>query len=93
MRYLLGVLGILLLQVGFTFAVISVTSGGGSFVGLGAMLLAILGIPLTALINVLLVRAHRRSRASHFPLRLALVSLALPAAQLTLLILVSIFRL
>jgi hypothetical protein len=93
MRYLLGVLGILLLQVGFTFAVISVTSGGGSFVGLGAMLLAILGIPLTALINVLLVRAHRRNRASHIPLRLALVSLALPAAQLTLLILVSVFRL
>ena len=93
MRYLLGVLGILLLQVGFSFAVISATSGGGSFVGLGAMLLAIPGIPLTALINVLLIRAHRRNPASHYLLRLALISLALPAAQLTLLILVSVFRL
>jgi hypothetical protein len=93
MRYLLGVPSILLLQVGFTFAVISATSGDGSFVGLGAMLLAIFGIPLTALINVLLIHAHRRNRASHFPLRLALVSLALPATQLTLLILVSVFRL
>lgn len=93
MRYVLGVLGILLLQVGFSFAVISATSGGGSFVGLGAMLLAILGIPLTALINVLLIHSHRKNRTSHFLLRLALVSLALPAAQLTLMILVSVFRL
>ncbi|GAA4806247.1 hypothetical protein [Lysobacter hankyongensis] len=93
MRYVLGVLGILLLQVGFSFAVISATSGGGSFVGLGAMLLAILGIPLTALINVLLIHSHRKNRISHFLLRLVLVSLALPAAQLTLMILVSVFRL
>lgn len=93
MRYLLGVLGVLLLQVGFSFAVISATSGDGSFVGLGAMLLAIPGIPLTALINALLIHAHRRKPASHFRLRLTLVSLALPAAQLTLLILVSVFRL
>lgn len=93
MRYLLGVLGILLLQVGFSFAVISVTSGGGSFIGLGAMLLAILGIPLTALINALLLHSQRKNGTSHFLLRLALVSLALPAAQLTLMILVSVFRL
>ncbi len=93
MRYVLGVLGILLLQVGFSFAVISATSGGGSFVGLGAMLLAILGIPLTALINALLIHSHRKNRISHFLLRLVLVSLALPAAQLTLMILVSVFRL
>lgn len=93
MLYVLGVLGILLLQVGFSFAVISATSGGGSFVGLGAMLLAIMGIPLTALINVLLIHSHRKNRISHFFLRLVLVSLALPAAQLTLMILVSVFRL
>lgn len=93
MSYLFGVLGILLLQIGFSFAVISATSGGGSFVGLGAMLLAIPGIPLTALINVLLIRSHRKNRAPHFFLRLALVSLVLPATQLALMILVSVFRL
>lgn len=93
MSYLFGVLGVLLLQVGFSFAVISAASGGGSFVGLGAMLLAVLGIPLTALINFLLIRTNRKNPASPYLLRLALVSLALPAAQLALMILVSVFRL
>lgn len=93
MTYLLGVLGVLLLQVGFSFAVISATSGGGSFVGLGAMLLAIPGIPLTALINVLLIRSHRKNRAPKLFPRLVLVSLVLPAAQLALMMLVSVFRL
>lgn len=93
MSYLLGVLGVLLLQVGISFAVISATSGGGSFVGLGAMLLAIPGIPLTALINALLIRSHLKNRAPQFFPRLVLVSLVLPAAQLALMILVSVFRL
>jgi glycopeptide antibiotics resistance protein len=57
------------------------------------MLLAVLGIPLTALINVLLIRSSRKNPASPYVLRLALVSLALPAAQLALMVLVSVFRL
>ncbi len=93
MRYLFGVGGILLLQVGLSFAIILATSGGGSFVGLGAMLLAVLGIPLTALINFLLIRTNRKNAESPYLLRLTLVSLALPAAQLALMILVSVFRL
>ena len=93
MRYLFGVGGVLLLQVGFSFAIILATSGGGSFVGLGAMLLAVLGIPLTALINFLVIRTHRKKPESPYVLRLALFSLALPAAQLALMILVSVFRL
>lgn len=93
MSYLLGIGGVLLLQVGFSFAVIFATSGGGSFVGLGAMLLAVLGIPLTALINCFLIRSNRKNPASPYLLRLALVSLALPATQLALMILVSVFRL
>jgi glycopeptide antibiotics resistance protein len=91
--YLLGVCGVLLLQVGFSFAIISATAGGGSFVGLGAMLLAVLGVPLTALINFLLIRSNRKNPATPYVLRLALVSLALPAAQLALMILVSVLRL
>ena len=93
MSYLFGVGGVMLLQAGFSFAIILATSGGGSFVGLGAMLLAVLGIPLTALINFLLIRSSRKNPASPYVLRLALVSLALPAAQLALMILVSVFRL
>jgi hypothetical protein len=93
LSYLFGVGGVMLLQAGFSFAIILATSGGGSFVGLGAMLLAVLGIPLTALINFLLIRSSRKNPASPYVLRLALVSLALPAAQLALMILVSVFRL
>lgn len=93
MNYLFGVGGVLLLQVGFSFAIILAASGGGSFVGLGAMLLAVLGVPLTALINFLLIRSNRKDSASPYVLRLALVSLALPAAQLALMLLVSVFRL
>jgi hypothetical protein len=93
LTYLFGVCGVLLLQAGFSFAIILATSGGGSFVGLGAMLLAVPGIPLTALFNFLLIRSNRRNPASPYVLRLVLVSLALPAAQLALMILVSVFRL
>lgn len=93
MSYLFGVFGVLLLQAGFSLAIISATSGGGSFVGLAAMLLALLGIPLTALINFLLIRANRTNPTAPYVLRLVLVSLALPAAQLAIMILVSVFRL
>lgn len=93
LSYLFGLGGVLLLQVGFSFAIILATSGGGSFVGLGAMLLAVLGIPLTALINFFLIRSNRKNPAFPYVLRLALVSLALPTAQLALMILVSVFRL
>ena len=57
------------------------------------MLLAVLGIPLTALINFLVIRTNRKNPESPYVLRLALISLALPAAQLALMILVSVFRL
>ncbi len=93
MSYLLGVGGVVLLQGGFSFAIILATRGGGSFVGLGAMLLAVLGIPITAFVNFLLIRANRKNPESPYVPRLALVSLALPAAQLALTILVSVFRL
>ena len=93
LRYLFGLFGVLLLQVGFTFAIISATSGNGSFVGLGAMLLAVLGIPLTALLNFLVIRASRKSPAAPYVLRVALVSMVLPSVQLILAVLVFVFRL
>lgn len=90
---LVGVGGVLLLQAAFSIAIVQVASGGGSFVGLGAMLLALPGIPLTALINFLLIRAGGKGPESSWVLRVVLVSLALPAAQLALLGLVAVFRL
>ncbi len=93
MRYLLGVGGVLLLQAGLSLAIIRATAGGGSFVGLGAMLLAVPGIPLTALVNALLIRSSRKEPAAACARRVVLASLALPALQLALLALVSVFRL
>lgn len=93
MRYLLGVGVVALLQVGFSLAIILATRGGGSFVGLGAMLLAVLGVPITALVNFLIIRANRMSPAPPHLSRLVLVSLLLPAMQLALMIAVSVFRL
>lgn len=93
MVYLLGIGGVLLFQAAFSLVIISAATGGGSFVGLGAMLLALLGIPLTALINFLVIRSSRRDPGSSYLLRLTLVALALPAAQLALMILVSVLRL
>ena len=93
MRYLYGIGGVFLLQIGFSYAIILAGTGNGSFVGLGAMLLAVIGIPLTALINFLIVRSGRNNRASRYLVRLVLISLVLPASQLALLVLVSVFRL
>ena len=73
MNYLVGVGGVALLQVGFSFA--------------------IMGIPITALVNFLLIRAKRTNPGVPYALRLIVVSLLLPAAQLALMILVSVFRL
>jgi len=57
------------------------------------MLLAVIGVPLTALLNILLIRSRRDKPASPYVGRLLLISLALPVAQLAILILVSVFRL
>jgi hypothetical protein len=93
LSYLFGTFGVPLVQAVFSFLIIQATSGGGSFVGLGVMLLAVLGIPLTALIKFLLIRSSRRNRESPGILRITLVSLTLPVAQLALAILVSVLRL
>lgn len=82
-----------LLQALFSFALISASSGNGSFVGLGAMLLAVIGIPVTAIINTLLIRSHRNNPATRYVGRVFFVLLLLPLVQLALLILVSVFRL
>lgn len=93
MGYLFGVGGVLVFQSAFSFAIIQAGTGNGSFVGLGAMLLAGVGIPFTALANFLFIRAGRRHPEAPTVARVVLASLALPAAQLALLVLVAVFRL
>jgi hypothetical protein len=93
MKYLLGVGMAALLQAAISFAIILASRGDGSFVGLGAMLMAVLGIPVTALVNGLLIHAGRSTPGSPWALRVVLVSSILPAAQLALMLLVLVFRL
>ncbi len=59
MRYLVNILVPLLLQLLFTWVIIEATRGGGSFVGLAAMLVAVLAVPMTAIWNVVRVRRGR----------------------------------
>ena len=93
LSHLFAIGGVLLFQIGFSYAIISAGSGSGSFVGLGAMLLAVPGIPLTALVNFLFLRSRRNTPTPGGLVRLMAISLALPSAQLALLILVSVLRL
>ena len=66
---------------------------GGSFVGLGAMLLALMGIPVTALLNFLFIQDSRRHPQRAFAQKVLLTSCVLPVLQLALLILVKVYRL
>jgi len=82
----------MLFQAGFTFLIIN-AAPGGSFVGLGALLFAGIGMPITAVLLFLQARAGSGRTVSGQILRLVLVTLALPLTQLGLLVLVSVFRL
>lgn len=92
MKYLATIGLPILLQAGFTWLIIN-AAPGGSFVGLGALLFAGIGIPVTAVLLLLLARqSARRNGPGHY-LRVVLLTLALPLSQLGLLVLVSVFRL
>lgn len=92
MKYLATIGLPILIQAGFTFLIIN-AAPGGSFVGLGALLFAGIGMPITAVLLFLLARDRSGRGVSGQILRLVLVTLALPLTQLGLLVLVSVFRL
>ena len=81
-----------LLQAAITWVIVSFSSGGGSFVGLGAMLFAVIGIPATAIVNFSLIKAKPAASSRAHLVRSLLVALVLPLAQFGLLIAVSAFR-
>lgn len=90
----LGIVALVALaQVAVSVALIRTVTGDGSFVGLGILLLAIPGIPATALVNTLIVRAARTNPKARWARHVVWVGLILPAAQWALLMLVPLFRL
>lgn len=84
--YVVGVGGVLLVQLAISYATILAGTGNGSFVGLGAMLLALYGIPITAIVNFLLMRKQRSSPSRSNVVWVVCISSALPLLQLALLI-------
>lgn len=86
MNYLVGIGGVVLVQAAISLAIILAGTGNGSFVGLGAMLLALYGIPGTAIINFLIIRQYRKSPTRSSPVSLVVISSVLPVLQLALLI-------
>lgn len=92
LNYFLGIGGVVLFQAGFSFALISASTGNGSFVGLGAMLFALMGIPLTAIALAMLIHSHRKNPNEGYIGRFLLLALALPLLQLMLFILAAVFR-
>lgn len=86
MNYKIGVGVVLLLQLAISYATILAGTGNGSFVGLGAMLFGIFGIPATALTNFLIIRQHRKTPKPSYVKSLILVSCILPFLQIGLLI-------
>jgi hypothetical protein len=86
LKYIVGVGGVLLLQVAISYATILAGTGNGSFVGLGAMLLALYGIPATAILNFLLLRKPRRNPERSYVGWVIVISSVLPVLQVGLLI-------
>lgn len=81
----------LMLQAVLTL-IFSQAASGGSFVGLGAMLMALVGMPLTLIINFALIRSGpAQSIAAHFN-RSFLIGLILPGLQFGLLVAAAIGR-
>ena len=93
MNYFSGIGGIFLLQAAVSYAVILAGTGNGSFVGLGAMLFAIFGLPTTAVLNFVFIREHRMAPDKPYLLRIVLFSSVLPVLQIALLAAVKFFRL
>ncbi len=58
MKYVIGVLLPVLIQVLVVYVVIEMNTGNGSFVGLGAYLLGLIAIPLTAVVNAIYIYAN-----------------------------------
>jgi hypothetical protein len=93
LNYLIGIGGVFLVQLAISYTVILAGTGNGSFVGLGAMLFALIGIPGTVIANFLIIRQYRKTPKQSSVISLISVSLLLPIAQLALLFAQQVFNL
>ncbi len=93
LNYLVGVGGVLLVQLAISWGTIVAGTGNGSFVGLGAMLLALFGIPATAIVNFVLVQSQQRNPGRSNVSRIIAISSILPVLQLALLMAQIVFDL
>jgi hypothetical protein len=78
-RWVPGVLLPLVLQLLFTLGIIFATQGTGSFVGLGAMLLGLIALPVTAIVNWSQIRSQPDRPALQLAARIFLISAVFPA--------------
>jgi Na+/proline symporter len=84
MNYKTGLGLVLLIQIVISALTIFAGTGNGSFVGLGAMLLAIYGIPITLIINFFIIRKHKKNPKKSDITTVSIVSSVLPCLQLAL---------
>lgn len=89
MRFTVAVVVPFLAQLLFVFVIIAITRGKGSFVGLWAMLLSLLALPLTALVNWLRTRRKPPLPAFEHASRTFLTTLVFPLLILILLFVAS----
>jgi len=85
MGHIFGVVLPLLLQLLFVFIVIEMNTGNGSWVGLGALLLAMFAIPATGISNFMYIRAKAGDIGVAVLGRCFLIALVLPFIILILL--------
>lgn len=84
MNYKIGIGAVLLLQIAISLLTIFSSTGNGSFAGLGAMILAIYGIPITLITNFFIIRSHKKCPRKSNAVILIAISSVLPCLQLTL---------
>lgn len=78
-RHIFGIVVPLVFQLAFTIAIILATQGTGSFVGLGAMLLGLIALPVTAIVNWSQIRSQPDRPALQLAARIFLVTAVFPA--------------
>ncbi len=81
-RYAAGVLLPAICQAIVVYGVMVANQGSGSFVGLGAYLLGLAAIPLTAIINTWYVKTHPQLSMSPLFVHCLVVALMTPALLL-----------
>ena len=78
-RIALAILVPLAAQLAFVFLIIFLTNGTGSFVGLGAMVLGLMALPITAILNAIMAKRKPPWPAAALAARVFLVSAIFPA--------------